>query len=144
MRWDAFYIIITMECVRRWWFGLQLSIKTAFPRYGDSYIKEKTVLFLTWRSLYIDKTMFYIETPSPGYDIWFMIYNIYFKWLKCVLFNIHVICEQYEHFWRSPLRQFARAGTIDEYDVTMLVSYIRVTSQINCGDVTILKRKDCP
>ena len=45
------------------------------------------------------------------------------------------------HKWRSPLRQFARARTIDEYDVTMLVSYIRVTSQINCGDVTILNQK---
>ena len=45
------------------------------------------------------------------------------------------------HWWRSPLHQFARARTIDEYDVTMLVSYIRVTSQINCGDVTILNQK---
>ena len=31
--------------------------------------------------------------------------------------------------------------SIDEYDVTMPVSYIRVTSQINCGDVTILNQK---
>ena len=45
------------------------------------------------------------------------------------------------HQWRSPLRQIARARTIDEYDVTMPVSYIRVTSQINCGDVTILNQK---
>ena len=45
------------------------------------------------------------------------------------------------HQWRSPLRQFARARTIDEYDVTMPVAYIRVTSQINCGDVTILSQK---
>ena len=43
--------------------------------------------------------------------------------------------------WRSPLRQFARARTIDEYDVTMPVSYIRMTSQTNCGDVTILNQK---
>ena len=33
------------------------------------------------------------------------------------------------------------ARTIDEYDVTMLVSYIRVTSQINGGDVKILNKK---
>ena len=45
------------------------------------------------------------------------------------------------HLWISPLRQFARARTIDEYDVTIPVSYIRVTSQINCGDVTILNQK---
>ena len=35
------------------------------------------------------------------------------------------------------LRQFARARTIDEYDVKMLVYPVRVTSQINCGDVTM-------
>ena len=45
------------------------------------------------------------------------------------------------HLWRSPLRQFSHARTIDEYDVTMLVSYIRVTSQINGGDVTILNKQ---
>ena len=39
------------------------------------------------------------------------------------------------------MRQFARAWTIDEYDVTMPVSYIRVTSQINCGDIAILNQK---
>ena len=33
---------------------------------------------------------------------------------------------------------------IDEYDVTMLVTYIRMTSQINCGDVTILNQKRLP
>ena len=32
------------------------------------------------------------------------------------------------------LCQFARARTIDEYDVTMLVSPVRVTPQINYGD----------
>ena len=42
------------------------------------------------------------------------------------------------HEWRSSLRQFARAI---EYDVTMLVTYIRVTSRIYCGDVTILNQK---
>ena len=45
------------------------------------------------------------------------------------------------HKWRSPLRQFACARTIDEYDVTILVPYIRMTSQINSGDVTILNQK---
>ena len=45
------------------------------------------------------------------------------------------------HWWRSPLRQFARARTIHEYDVMMLVSRVLVTLQINCGDVTILRQK---
>ena len=45
------------------------------------------------------------------------------------------------HWWRSPLRQFARARTIDEYDVTLTVPHVRVTSQINCGDVTVLSQK---
>ena len=35
---------------------------------------------------------------------------------------------------------FARAKTIDEYDVTMLVPRYRVTSQINCDDVTMLSQ----
>ena len=42
---------------------------------------------------------------------------------------------------RSPLHQFGHARTIDEYDVTMLVPRIRVTSQINCGDVTMLSQE---
>ena len=37
---------------------------------------------------------------------------------------------------RSPLRQFARVRIIDEYDIIMPVPRVRVTSQINCGDVT--------
>ena len=48
------------------------------------------------------------------------------------IFMVHI------HYWRSPLRQFARARTIDEYNVTMPVSRIRMTSQINCDDVTVL------
>ena len=36
--------------------GPRLNIKTIFPRYGDSYVKDKTVgetvLSLTWESLY--------------------------------------------------------------------------------------------
>ena len=45
------------------------------------------------------------------------------------------------HWWRLPLRQLARARTINEYDATMPVSYIRVTSQITCGDVKIISQK---
>ena len=39
-----------------WWPGPRLNIKTVFPRYGDSHVKDKTVgetvLSLTWESLY--------------------------------------------------------------------------------------------
>ena len=45
------------------------------------------------------------------------------------------------HKWRSPMRQFARARTIDEYDATMPVPHVRVTSQINCSEVTMLSQK---
>ena len=45
------------------------------------------------------------------------------------------------HVWRSPLRQFARARTMDEYDVTMQVLHVRLTPEINCGDVTMLSQK---
>ena len=45
------------------------------------------------------------------------------------------------HYWRSPLCQFVRARTIDEYDVTMQVHRAHVTSQISCDDVTMLSQK---
>ena len=45
------------------------------------------------------------------------------------------------HLWRSPLCQFVRARTVDEYDVTMPVPSISVTSQINRGDATLLHQK---
>ena len=43
--------------------------------------------------------------------------------------------------WRSPFCQFARARTIDDYDVTMPVTGVRVASQINYSDVTMLNQK---
>ena len=39
------------------------------------------------------------------------------------------------------LGQFAHARTIGVYDVTMPVTSVRVTSQINCSDVTMLNQK---
>ena len=37
--------------------GPRLNIKTIFPRYEDSHVKDKTVgetvLYLTWESLYL-------------------------------------------------------------------------------------------
>ena len=48
---------------------------------------------------------------------------------------------QFNAYAYTALRQFAHGRTIDEYDVTIVVSYIRVTSQINDGDVTILNQK---
>ena len=49
------------------------------------------------------------------------------------------------HLWISPLHQLVRARTIDEYDITIMpVPHVSVTSQINCGDVTMLSQKDRP
>ena len=45
------------------------------------------------------------------------------------------------YWWRSPSRQFAHVRTIEEYDITMPVLYVRVTSQINCGGVTMSSLK---
>ena len=45
------------------------------------------------------------------------------------------------HWWRSHRRQFARARTVDDYDVTMVIPYLHETSQIDCGDVTMLSQK---
>ena len=48
------------------------------------------------------------------------------------------------HWHRSLLHQFARAMTIDEYDVIIPVSCVSMTSQIKCGDITMLSQKDRP
>ena len=45
------------------------------------------------------------------------------------------------HGCYSLFRQFARARTIKEYDVTLPVPHNRVTSQIGCGDVAMLSQK---
>ena len=45
------------------------------------------------------------------------------------------------HQWGPPLRQFTHLRTIDEYNVTMSVPRVRMTSQINCDDVKMLIRK---
>ena len=45
------------------------------------------------------------------------------------------------HYWRLPLHQFAHSRTIDEYDITTPVHHVRVTSKINCGDMTVLSQK---
>ena len=44
----------------------------------------------------------------------------------------------------SPLRQCVRLITIGEYDATVPVPHVHVTSQINCSDVTMLSQKDRP
>ena len=49
--------------------GSCLNIKTVFPRYGDSHVKDKTVgenvLSLTWESLYWYESIFILRRP-PG------------------------------------------------------------------------------
>ena len=41
----------------------------------------------------------------------------------------------------SALRQFEGARTVDEYDVIIPVFLIHVTLQVNCGDVTMLRKE---
>ena len=43
------------------------------------------------------------------------------------------------HKWRWPCHQFARARTVDEFDVSMPVSHVRITSQTNWSNVTSQK-----
>ena len=45
------------------------------------------------------------------------------------------------HWWRSTLRQFARQRALGEYEVTVLVLDVRVTSLINYDDVAMLDHK---
>ena len=45
--------------------GPRLNIKTVFPRYGVSHVKDKTVLYLTWESLYwLDDIFILRQTPG--------------------------------------------------------------------------------
>ena len=41
-------------------------------------------------------------------------------------------------YWISTLHQFACARIINKYDITIPVCLVCVTSQVNCGDVTML------
>ena len=54
--------------------GPRLKIKTIFPRYGDSHVKDKTVgetvLSLTWGSIYWQDDIFILIWPPRG---WFNI-----------------------------------------------------------------------
>ena len=58
-------------CVMLWHgTGPRLNIKTIFPRYGDSYVKDKTVgetvLSLTWELPYPVRPSFLLRRP-PGH-----------------------------------------------------------------------------
>ena len=52
--------------------GTRLNIKTAFSRYGDSHVKDKTLIFnmgipiLVRRHLYIESAH---RKPGPGFNI---------------------------------------------------------------------------
>ena len=45
------------------------------------------------------------------------------------------------YLWRSTLRQFVCARTINEHDVTITAPCLRVTSQVKCGDVKMVNQK---
>ena len=68
-------------------------------------------------------------------------YHVFIHIYDYVTFHIRAIFAAVIHWWRSPLDQFARAMTTDEYDGTIPVSHVRVMSQINCDDATMLRQK---
>ena len=45
--------------------GGRLNKKDGLTRYGDSHVKDKAVLSLTWKSPYVDKTVFILRR-GPG------------------------------------------------------------------------------
>ena len=55
--------------------GPRLNIKTVFPRYGDSHVKDKTVgetvLYLTWELPYLVRPSFLLRRPPV---------HIYYDW----------------------------------------------------------------
>ena len=61
-----------------WWCkepGPNLNIKTVFPRYGDSHVKDKTVgetvLSLTWGSIYWWDGIFILRRPPRQQQPWY-------------------------------------------------------------------------
>ena len=87
---------------------------------------------------------FGIKTLSDKNENFHLKYKAFFSYtLSC---EYRVVINKYSRLlFTSEDRLWAnlrvpRARTIDEYDVTMPVSYIRRTSEINCSDV----RKGCP
>ena len=92
------------------------------------------VLLHFWNPIYLKKNTLEDFRRSQSYGIFLHIKS----WVPGGENSISTVVMQK---WRSPLRQFARAMTMDEYDVAMPVPHVRVMSHINCGDVTILSQK---
>ena len=84
--------------------GPRLNIKTVFPRYGDSYIKDKTigetVLFLTWESPYLVRLSFLLRQP-PAFCLGVGFQN--FLWLVfSLLALVGAVTLQQTVMWRQP------------------------------------------
>ena len=54
---------------------LNTCIKTVFPMYGDSHVKDKTVLYLTWGSLYWLDDIFILRR-SPDCSVFRKLYLV--------------------------------------------------------------------
>ena len=100
------------------------------------------------------------RVAASPYEVWCKPYRvslsslvIYASWIVIIVITFsYTLSREYRVaryryirlLFTSEDRQFARAMTIDKYDVTIPVFRVRMTSQINCGDVTMLGQKRPP
>ena len=118
---------------------------TVFSMSRTTYYKEECQFCVMWNTykVMLCRDAVYIGTidyinPFRSSDAYFLHAKPWIPGGEISIFTAVI------HYWRSPLRQFARAMTIDKYDVTIPVFRVRMTSQINCGDVTMLGQKRPP
>ena len=67
------------------WTGGRLNKKDGLTRYGDSHVLT-AVLSLTWKSPYVDKTVFILRRGPGSYLVWMMTHSLFVikplaKWL---------------------------------------------------------------
>ena len=93
----------------------------------NSFLVEGRLVYLTWSTAWL-LMIWWRESQgisSRGNDLVFIYAKPWMPGGEKSIFTVVI------HQWRSPSRQFARARTIDEYDFTMPVPRVRVTSHID-------------
>ena len=86
----------------------------------------------------IDIKMAIVAFPAGNVEIQHVLICYFFHTKPWIRDGVKSIFTIVIHKWRAT---FARAITIDEYDVTIPMPRFRVTSQINWGDDTMLSHK---
>ena len=69
---DVFKLVSPMT---PYW-GPLLNIKTVLPRYGDSHVKDETVLYLSRGSIYCWDDIFILRNPRTKFDTNMPLYHV--------------------------------------------------------------------